>query len=98
VRNFKVNANVWVYPGKAGWYFVSIPEDITEKIDFYFSHAKRGWGSLRVKVDLGESTWKTSIFPDRKTNTYLLPIKSEIRMKERVTEGGSLDINLEIED
>ena len=45
---------------------------------------KRGWGSVRVKVTLGKTKWDTSIFPDKKSGTYLLPIKAEVRIKEHV--------------
>lgn len=43
-----------------------------------------GWGSVRVRAVLGGSAWDTSIFPDAKSGTYLLPLKASIRAKEGV--------------
>lgn len=95
-RIFDVEAKVWKYPGKAAWYFVSVPEDTTERIEYYFSHEKRGWGSLPVNVTIGKETWKTSIFTDKKTSSFLLPIKAQIRKKEKVNEGDLIQVRLEI--
>ncbi|WP_320159276.1 DUF1905 domain-containing protein [Acinetobacter bereziniae] len=31
-----------------------------------------------------QSVWKTSIFPDKQSEGYLLPLKAEIRNKEKI--------------
>lgn len=97
-KRFSVKSKVWLYPGKAAWHFVTIPTEIAKEIDTYFAHAKHGWGSLPVLVTIGNTTWKTSIFPDNKTQAYLLPIKKEVRKKELLEEGLELDLCLEISD
>jgi hypothetical protein len=61
-----------------------------------FGYLKVGWGSLRVMVTIGESTWQTSIFPDKKSSCNLLPIKKEIRVKESITENKEIKLKLEI--
>ena len=45
---------------------------------------------------IGESTWKTSIFPDKKTNTYLLPVKVAVREKEQIKLSDVVSLSLEI--
>ena len=95
-NQFKVKAEVWVYPGKAGWHFLTVPKKQSEEIQSLFGVLKRGWGSLPVKVTLGKTTWETSIFPHKKSRGYLLPLKAEIRKKEGVKEGASISILLEI--
>jgi hypothetical protein len=40
-----------------------------------------------VTITLGKTTWKTSIFPDKKLHAYLLPIKADVRKKESVKAG-----------
>ena len=95
-KNYSIKASVWLYEGKDPWHFVSIPKKETEEINYYFSHVKRGWGSLPVIVTLGETTWKTSIFSDKKTDTYLLPLKIEIRKKENIKEGDEINFSIEI--
>ena len=57
---------------------------------------KRGWGSLPVSVSIGQTTWKTSIFPDKKAGAYLFPLKNEVRKKENVKRGDIISLILEI--
>lgn len=80
----------------AGWHFVTIPKDISDDIKHLFGDRAKGWGSLPVKIVLGSSSWKTSIFPDKKEGAYLLPLKSEIRRKENVEVGDTIKFLLEI--
>ena len=81
---YKVKSKVWLYPGEAAWHFVSVPKKQSDDIKKKFATVKRGWGSLRVVVTLGKTSWKTSIFPDKRSGTYLLPLKAEVRKKENV--------------
>ena len=89
---------MWLYPGDAPWHFVSIPKNTKEKIDFFFGHFKRGWGSLPVLATIGKTGWKTSIFPDKKSDSYLLPLKAEVRKKEAIKAGDAINFSLKIED
>ncbi len=91
-----MKSELWVYPGKAGWHFITVPEKQSKDIVGSFGQLKRGWGSLPVEVLIGKTKWKTSIFPDKKRKGYLLPIKSEIRKKENLEAGDLLVINLNI--
>lgn len=95
---YSIKAPVWLHPGEVAWYFVSIPPTDADNIDFYFAHAKRGWGSLRVTVTVGETIWKTSIFPNKKTGSYLLPLKADVRKKEKINTGDTIAFSLEIKD
>ncbi len=95
-KEYSITAPVWIYPGDAAWHFVSIPSEVSDNIDFYFSHVKGGWGSLKVTVTLGETTWKTSIFPEKKKSTYFLPLKKEVRKIEQVTNGDTITFLLEV--
>lgn len=92
-----MKTKVWLYPGMAGWHFVTIPKKTTKDIDYFFSTAKRGWGSLRVAVTVGTTSWKTSIFPDKKSDSYLLPLKAQVRKQESIKEGDSIKLSLEIQ-
>lgn len=94
---YAMKTKVWLYPGMAGWHFVTIPKKTTKDIDYFFSTAKRGWGSLRVAVTVGTTSWKTSIFPDKKSDSYLLPLKAQVRKQESIKEGDSIKLSLEIQ-
>ena len=95
-NQYKIQTTVWLYPGMAGWHFVTIPQDISDDIKNQFGDMKRGWGSLPVNVTIGKTTWKTSIFPDKKSGGYLLPIKAEVRKKEGVLADNKITLLLEI--
>ena len=57
---------------------------------------KRGWGSLPVTVTIGKTSWKTSIFPDAKAGAYLLPLKADVRKKEKILASDTVSFSLEI--
>ncbi len=93
---YKVKARVWLYPGMAGWQFATIPKKESNNIKQIYGDMKRGWGSLPVLATIGKTKWKTSIFPDKKTGTYLLPLKAEVRKKENIKLGNVIQIILDI--
>jgi len=95
-NQYKFKSNVWLYPGMAGWHFVSIPQDISEDIKNHFGGMKRGWGSLPVMVTVGTTNWKTSIFPDKKAGGYLLPLKAQMRKKEGIVADDKIELLLEV--
>jgi hypothetical protein len=43
---------------------------------------EQGWGRLKATARIGNSEWDTAIWYDTKHQTYLLPIKAAIRVKE----------------
>ncbi|MBI4097240.1 MAG: DUF1905 domain-containing protein [Candidatus Levybacteria bacterium] len=95
-NQYQVHTKVWLYPGMAGWHFVSIPQGISEDIKNHFGDMKRGWGSLPVKVTIDVTSWKTSIFPDKKAGGYLLPLKADVRKKEGIVADDKIELLLEI--
>ena len=47
----------------------------------------RGFGSVRVEVTLGETTWRTSVFPEAASGCFVLPVKKAVRRAEGVDPG-----------
>lgn len=95
-NQFQIDTHVWQYPGMSGWHFLTIPKKTALEIDKEFSNLKRGWGSLPVNVKIGKTNWKTSIFPDKESGGYMLPLKSEVRKKESLKEGTKVCLFFEI--
>jgi len=91
---YKMRSKVWLHPGHAGWHFITVPKDVADKIRENFGHLKKGWGSLPVVVTIRKTEWKTSIFPDRKSGTYLLGIKAEVRRKEKIEAEDTVSVSL----
>jgi hypothetical protein len=81
---YSMRAKVWLYPGAGGWHFVTLPAKDSAAIKRAFGVAQRGWGSLPVIATVGKTTWKTSIFPDKKIGAYVLPLKADVRKKENI--------------
>jgi hypothetical protein len=94
---FAFEAQVWIFQGKGAWYFVTVPEDISDLIKHFTSHRSRGWKSVRVNVWIGKTRWKTSLFPYAKLKGYILPIKAAVRRDAMIKEGDLVAINLEID-
>jgi hypothetical protein len=93
---FTFEAELFEWDGPQSWFFVSLPHDLADVIEEVHGEHARGFRSLRVEVGLGEQVWRTSIFPDAKRGTYLLPVKKEIRRKAEVGEGDRVEIELSV--
>lgn len=89
-------SKVIIYPGMGGWRFLPLPKKNAEEIRKKFGKMAKGWGSLPVAVTIGTTAWNTSIFPDKKSNTYLLPLKAQIRKAEKIPDNGSVQFNLRL--
>lgn len=50
-----------------------------------------------MKAKIGGTSWKTSIFPQAKEGTYILPIKAEVRKKEKILAGNKVVVALIID-
>ncbi len=75
---------------------MTLPKSIAREIDFEHGHHKAGFGSLRVRVTIGQTSWQTSIFTDTKSSSYMLPLKVEVRKAEGIEVGNRVQIGLEI--
>ncbi len=87
---------VWKYTGKAAWYFITLPEDVSGTIKLLTSEQRKGWGSVRVSVVIGGTSWNTSIFPDKKKNAYVLPVKADVRKTEGLSEQDEVGVTLSL--
>lgn len=81
----KVKAKVWLYQGIGGWYFVTLPVKQSKIIRALYTNKSRPFGSIPVKITIGKTHWKTSLFPDKKSGSYLFAIKAEVRRKENIS-------------
>ena len=80
------SAPLWRWSGESAWHFLTVPEAVSDDIRSRVEPGP-GFGSVRVTVTVGTSTWSTSVFPDAKSGRYLLPVKAGVRRAERVQDG-----------
>ncbi len=87
-KSFTMTEKVFLYPGEsANWHFVPITKKVGMEIKALFGKSARGFCSRRVEVIIGKTAWQTSIFPDRYSGSYILPLKAAVRKKEDIEVG-----------
>lgn len=94
------DAELWIWDARRAdsWTFVSLPAEASEEIRELTDGSRRGFGSLRVRVTIGSSTWQTSIFPDSARGTFVLPVKRAVRKAEALDEGDITAVTVELLD
>lgn len=92
---FEFATQLWESTSEAAWVFASLPaadaDELNEKIP-----ERRGFGSIRVEASIGGTTWATSVFPDKSSGTYILPVKKSVRQEGRLNVGDEVTVKLRI--
>lgn len=91
---YEFRSELWLHTGEAAWHFVTLPTDLADEIDELTATTTRGFGSVPVTVTVGATTWETSLFPDTKAGSYVLPVKKQVRAREALEEGAPLDLTI----
>ncbi|KJY35214.1 DUF1905 domain-containing protein [Streptomyces sp. NRRL S-495] len=97
---FEFQAELWIWEARRSdsWTFVRLPVDASEEIhDLTAAGPRRGFGSLRVRVTIGASSWQTSIFPVA-DGAYVLPVKRAVRKAEDLDAGDTTAVTVELLD
>lgn len=81
----------------AAWVFVAVPTEASDEIAESVPR-RPGFGSVRVEVTIGSTTWRTSLFPDSGRGAYLLPIKKAVRRAESLDVGDEVEVALRMLD
>lgn len=95
-------AELWAWQGPASWVFLNLPVEHAEAVKLAgllsFSGPKRGWKLVRVTAEADGVRWHTSLFPDRETGSYILPVKAAVRRKLGVSAGDRITLTLHLRD
>ena len=94
------DAELWVWDARRAdtWTFVTLPAEAADDIRARAAEPRRGFGSVRVRVTVGGSTWTTSIFPDATSGSYVLPIKRAVRTAEDLDVGDTATVTVQLID
>jgi hypothetical protein len=95
---FRFRAELWIHTGEAAWRFVTLPTEVADEIDDLTAGTRRGFGSVRVNATIGSTTWDTSIFPDSTSESFVLPVKKQVRTSEGLADGDTIDVTLHLAD
>ena len=79
---YEFSGVLWEYSGEAPWVFITVGVEDGDEIHD------------RV---IGETEWSTSIFPDKGSGSYVLPIKRSVRDQEKLAVGDLASVILRID-
>jgi Domain of unknown function (DUF1905) len=85
---------IWHWAGPSPYYFVRVPEPECRAIKAAAKLVSYGWGMIPVRVRIGETEWKTSLFP--KDGQYLVPVKDKVRKAEGLAEGDVVTVQMDV--
>jgi len=91
--DFRFTACLHIYTGQNPWHFVTLPSDIAAQIRS-IQGQKRGHDIIKITAKAGKSQWQTALFPDKKSHSYLLPIKATIRKTENLVAGEEIALEI----
>lgn len=100
---FTFTAELWRWTARkesadtGAWCFVTLPADLADDVR-ELAGEPRGFGSVRVRVRVGGTQWDTSVFPDKESGSFVLPVKKAVRTAAGVTEGDELTVTLTLRD
>ena len=103
-ERFELRAALWIWKSAeapASWHFVTIDGEVGDAIRATMlmrrlegGGQRRGWGSVKVSAQIGDSRWQTSLFPHKESGGWLLPVKGAIRKAEGIVDGDEVAISL----
>ena len=94
-----VTGEVWQWqPGDAtgGWFFITIAGQAAAEVRYASLGRTGGFGSVKVTARIGTTEWRTSLFPDRASGGFLLPLKAGVRRREAIAAGQTIAVELTI--
>lgn len=97
MEDLRFTGVLWRWEAQDAWRFITVPVDLAEAIRLTAGPPK-GFGSVRVEVTVGATTWQTSVFPDATRGAFVLPIKKAVRRAEDLDDGDELTVTLRVLD
>ena len=94
--NIEFDGKIVFWRGPAPWFFVIMPEEQSQDLKAISRFVTYGWGVIPVRVRIGNTGWQTSLFP--KDGRYLVPIKASVRKAEKLEEGDTVTVRLEVHE
>jgi len=93
---YEFSAPLWQWMARRdAWFFVSVPEELSDEIAARSEGLTGGFNSVPVRVTIGGTTWRTSIFPGG-DGVYWLPLKKSVRVAEGIERDSLVDVAIEL--
>jgi hypothetical protein len=94
-REWSFSAAVWQWR-EGSWRFVTVPEAVSDEVDEAVGDLTGGFGSVRVEVTVGETVWRTSLFPSAEAGAYVLPLKKAVRVAEGLADDAVAEVTIRL--
>ena len=78
--------------GPSPFHFVAVPEAACREIADVASLVTYGWGAIPAMVQIGDTTWTTSLFP--RDGGYFLPVRDRVRAAEGIELGDTVRVSM----
>jgi hypothetical protein len=88
------SGEIFYWRGPAPYWFVAVPDEPSQAIKALSTVVSYGWGCIPVRARIGETEWKTSLFP--KAGRYLVPIRVSVQRAENLSLGEQVVIQLAV--
>jgi len=85
---------IWHWRGPSPYHFVTVPDQQSADLRAIARSVTYGWGMIPVRARIGQTEWKTSLFP--KDGRYIVPIRDLVRKKENLQAGDQVMVRLEV--
>jgi len=92
--NVEFDGEIWYWRGPSPFYFVTVPAKECHDLKAILGLVTYGWGMIPATVRIGETEWKTSLWP--KNGSYIVPLKVIVREAENLKEGDTVTVGLEV--
>ena len=93
MATYRFTTALWLHSDMPGaWCFATLPLDVADEIRA--TSERQGFGSVRVRAAIGRRSGTTSVFPDRRSASYLLPVKAAVRRAEDVDGGDTVTVTI----
>ena len=87
-------AKIWSQESTDAWHFVTLPAALSKRIRTLATGSLKPFGSFHVKARTGLTSWETSLFADKKRNAFVLPVKADVRRKEKIKLGDMIEVSI----
>jgi hypothetical protein len=89
------SGEIWFWKGPAPWHFITVPDEQCGELEATSASVTYGWGMIPVTAQIGETEWKTSLFP--KDGRYIVPVKTWVRRAEELDLGDTVAVRLTVD-
>ena len=90
----RFKAKVWAQESTGAWHFVTLPASLSKRIRTLTAGLRKPFGSFRVLAKTGKTTWETSLFADTKRDAFVLPVKADVRRREKIKLGDTIEVSI----